>query len=107
MQTFPDVTVTELAQMKEKQADFTLLDVRELHEYEICNIEGVLIPMQTLPDRLNELNKDQHIVVHCRSGGRSSKVKDYLLANGFSKVSNLTGGIMAWIDQINPALTKY
>lgn len=107
MQTYPDVTVTELAQMKEQKADFTLLDVREPHEYEICHIDGLLIPMQSLPNRLNELNKEQHIVVHCRSGGRSLKVKEYLLANGFTKVSNLTGGIMAWIDQINPTLTKY
>lgn len=89
-------------------ADFTLVDVREVHEYQICRIEKAqLIPLGELPKRLNELDKNADIVMHCKMGGRSAKACDVLRANGFTKVRNMTGGILAWADKVDPSVPKY
>lgn len=84
-----------------------VLDVREPHEYQICNIGGHLIPLNDLPRRLGELEKDREIVVHCRSGVRSAKAAEFLRANGFKDVKNLAGGILAWAEKIDPKMQKY
>ena len=83
-----------------------LLDVREPHEYQIAQIGGHLIPQGDLPNRLNELDKNQEIVVHCKSGGRSQKAAELLQQSGF-KVKNLAGGITAWSDQVDARVPKY
>ena len=87
--------------------DLFILDVREPHEYQICNIGGHLIPLGDLPKRVNELDSSQEIVAHCRSGVRSAKAVDFLRQAGFKKVHNLAGGILAWADRVDPKMPKY
>jgi len=85
-----------------------LLDVREVREYEICHIADVtLIPMNTVPARLDELDPAAEIVCICHHGGRSMQVAAFLERNGFDKVSNLTGGVHAWSQQVDPAMPTY
>lgn len=106
--TMNTITVDELQQLlMEQPEDICILDVRRPDEYAICNINGQLIPLAELPNRLSEVDKTKHVVVHCRSGGRSAKATQLLMEANFPRVSNLTGGIMAWIDKIDPSLTKY
>ena len=86
----------------------TLLDVREPWEYETCHIEGAaLMPMQTVPARIDDLDEDGEIVCICHHGARSLQVAAFLERHGFAKVSNLTGGIHAWALQVDPAMPKY
>ncbi len=93
---------------KEARNDnFLLLDVREPYEIQIANIGGKLIPQNDVQNRLDELNPEQEILIYCRSGARSQKIAELLKANGFSKVSNVAGGILAWADEIDPTLQKY
>ena len=89
--------------------DVFILDVREPHEYQEVNIGAPLIPVGDLPNRVGELaaHKDREIVVHCKTGGRSQKAALALKQAGFTNVSNLTGGITAWADKIDPSLPKY
>lgn len=103
----PDITVQELEALKKAKADILILDVRNQDEYEICNLGGLLIPWVELPARLSELNKEQHIVVHCHAGGRSRKATEYLLSQGFKRVQNLRGGITAWANEIDGTMRKY
>jgi len=85
-----------------------LLDVRNPEEIMICRIEGsTVIPLPELPRRLDELDRDRAIVVHCKSGARSAKAVDLLKAAGFARVTNLTGGILGWIDEVDPSLPRY
>ncbi len=84
-----------------------MLDVREPHEYEICNLDGQLIPLGELADRIGELNQDHEIIVHCKMGGRSAKAVQLLRDNGFDKVFNMRGGITAWAEQVDPLIPKY
>jgi len=87
--------------------DLFVLDVREPHEYQICNIGGHLIPLGDLPRRVNELDTSKEIVAHCRSGVRSAKAVNFLRQAGFKKVHNLAGGILAWADRVDPNMPKY
>lgn len=85
-----------------------LLDVREPWEAGICRLSGsVLIPMRDLPARLAELNKDAETVVICHHGVRSYHAARYLETMGFSSVINLSGGVAAWADEIDPAMPRY
>jgi len=85
-----------------------IVDVREPQEIQICRIQGsVLIPLGDLPRRFSELDANAVIVCQCRSGVRSAKAQDFLRSRGFSNVRNLTGGILAWIDQVDPSQPKY
>lgn len=87
---------------------FTLVDVREPHEYQIGNIAcAKLIPLGDLPKRVNELNSADEIVAHCKSGTRSAKAVEFLKAAGFKKVKNMKGGILAWSDKVDPRVPKY
>jgi adenylyltransferase/sulfurtransferase len=102
-----EITVQELEKMRNEKADFLLLDVRDQFEYDICNLQGKLIPLAELPERLSELNSDQKIVVHCKGGGRSSRAVDFLQQNGFKDAYNLKGGISTWWREIDPLMEKY
>ncbi len=103
-----DITVTELKDLIDRRADFDLIDVREPHEFEIGRIPGSrLIPLNTLEGRLGELDPKRRIVMHCKSGGRSRKACDLLLAKGFKDVSNVAGGILQWAQAIDPSVPKY
>ncbi len=87
-----------------------LLDVREPFEWDIVNLSDLgafLIPLGELSERIAELPSDREIVVHCRSGVRSAKAADILSDSGFSGLYNLNGGILGWIDEVDPCLPKY
>lgn len=103
----PQISVQELHSLRESKADFFLLDVRNPNEYSICNLGGHLIPYAELPSRLNELNREQHIIIHCHAGGRSSRATEFLLQQGFKHVSNLQGGITAWANEIDKTMPTY
>ncbi len=107
MSVMPEMNVQELKQKLDAKEDIFVLDVREPHEYQICNINAHLIPLGQLPARVGELDPDKHIVVHCRSGKRSADAVEILRKAGFEKVQNLAGGILAWADKIDPKMTKY
>ncbi len=93
-----DITAEQLKELLENEEAINLIDVREEHEYEDDNLGGILIPLGEIPDRLDELEamKGQEIYIHCRSGARSGKAKNYLISQGFEKVHNVLGGIMAF-----------
>jgi len=103
----PTISVEELKHRLDEGDDLFVLDVREPHEYQICNINGYLIPLNDLPKRVNELDSSREIVAHCRSGMRSAKAVQFLRQSGFKKVKNLTGGILAWAEKIDPKMPKY
>ena len=107
MTTGTDMTVEELDRWRRDQTAHVLVDVREPSEAAICRIDGShLIPLGSLAQRLNELPTDQPIVVHCKHGGRSARATAMLRAKGYD-ARNLTGGIAAWTDRIEPSLTRY
>jgi sulfur-carrier protein adenylyltransferase/sulfurtransferase len=103
----PEMTVEELKRRLDAGENLFVLDVREPHEYQICNIGGHLIPLGDLPNRVNELDSSREIVAHCRSGVRSAKAVNFLQQAGFKKVHNLAGGILAWADRVDPKMPKY
>jgi adenylyltransferase/sulfurtransferase len=103
----PEIQVEEFKRRLDAGEDIYVLDVREPHEYQICNIHGHLIPLGDLPKRVHELDSSLEIVVHCKSGARSAKAVDFLRQSGFKRVTNLTGGILAWADRIDTSLPKY
>jgi sulfur-carrier protein adenylyltransferase/sulfurtransferase len=103
----PEMQPEELKQRLDAGEDIFILDVREPHEYQICNLNGYLIPLGDLPKRVHELDSSREIVAHCRSGVRSAKAVDFLRQTGFRKVKNLAGGVLAWSDRVDPKMPKY
>jgi len=103
----PEITPKELKTRLDRGDDIYVLDVREPHEYQICNINGTLIPLGDLSRRVSELDTSREIVAHCRSGARSAKAVDFLRTAGFRKIWNLKGGILAWSDEVDPSVPKY
>src|SRR5579859_4449427 len=103
----PEITPRELKSRLDRGDDLFILDVREPHEYQICNLKGHLIPLGELPRRVHELDSSREIVAHCRSGKRSAEAVDFLRKAGFRKVLNLKGGILAWSDEVDPSVPKY
>jgi adenylyltransferase/sulfurtransferase len=103
-----DISAVALKQRLDRGDALTIIDVREPNEYQINRIAGSsLIPLGDVPQRYKELNPDDEIVVHCKMGGRSAKAADFLRSVGFKKVLNLTGGILDWIDKVDPTQPKY
>jgi sulfur-carrier protein adenylyltransferase/sulfurtransferase len=103
----PEMTPRELKARLDRGDDLYILDVREPHEYQICNIKGHLLPLGELPRRVHELDSSREIVAHCRSGKRSAEAVDFLRKAGFRKIHNLKGGILAWSDEVDPSVPKY
>lgn len=101
-----EVTVQELKEKRESDADFFLLDVREDVEYLVSNLDGEHIPLGQLENRMKEIEdkKNEEVVVMCRSGGRSSQAVSLLESNGFENVHNLKGGMKAWASEIDPSV---
>ena len=97
------------AKLKEPgQGKPLLLDVREPWEFQICRIEGSqLLPMGEIPARAGELDQQAEVVVICHHGGRSLQVALFLEKQGFSDVTNLTGGVDAWAKNVDPAMPVY
>ena len=95
-----DITVEQVKERLESGEKFNFIDVREEWEYEERNIGAQLIPLGELPNRLSEIEsmKDQEIVVHCKSGGRSGQAKKFLNSQGYNNVRNMLGGITAYLE---------
>jgi sulfur-carrier protein adenylyltransferase/sulfurtransferase len=103
-----DMTVTELKARMDSGNPPALIDVREPHEHQICRIPGAtLIPAAQLASRLSEFDPLEEVVVHCRSGARSTQAVLMMREKGFTHARNLKGGVLAWVDEVDPSQTKY
>jgi rhodanese-related sulfurtransferase len=108
MSNVPAIDVEKLRDMLKAPEPPLVIDVREPRENEICSIPGsILIPLGSLPEHLGEVPKTRVIVLHCHHGGRSSRATAYLRAQGYDKAFNLTGGIHAWSERIDPNVKTY
>lgn len=102
------ITVKELQQLRESGEDFQLIDVREQFEYEIADMQGELIPLNTVPDNVDKISRTKKVIVHCKGGGRSGRIIQWLEENHeFDNLYNLEGGITAWANEIDPNVPKY
>jgi sulfur-carrier protein adenylyltransferase/sulfurtransferase len=108
-QNVPEITVQELKARIDAGKRPFLLDVREPDEFELVNLDGLLIPLGELPHRIDELDayRDEPVVVHCRSGARSARAVQFLQQHGFDEIYNLKGGILAWSREIDPSMPQY
>ena len=104
-----EITVQELKEKMDAGEDFQLIDVRQPNEYEFAKIEGAkLIPLGEILQRMDELDDSKEIVMQCKSGGRSARAITALEQAGYKgEMANLTGGITAWSDEIDPTVPKY
>jgi adenylyltransferase/sulfurtransferase len=103
-----EIEVTEVKEKLDRGDNFVLIDVREPHEYQICNIPGAkLVPLGEVPKHLDEFDKSADIVIHCKSGMRSARACGIFKAAGFEHVRNMKGGILAWSDRVDPSVPKY
>src|SRR5215207_4177728 len=103
----PEISVKELKDKLDNGDGVSVLDVREPHEYEVANIGARLIPLNELPERLAELDRDVPLAVHCKTGGRSARAVKLLQETGFQNAFNVEGGITAWSEEIDPSVPKY
>jgi sulfur-carrier protein adenylyltransferase/sulfurtransferase len=103
----PEITVKELKEKLDNGEGVSVLDVREPHEYEVANISARLIPLGELPERLVELDQNDNLAIHCKTGGRSARAVKLLQDAGFQNVYNVKGGITAWSEEIDPSVPKY
>ena len=106
----PAITVMELKQRLDRGDPLTLIDVREPHEWDIANLEEYgarLIPLGSLPARMNEIGSAEEVVLFCRTGGRSARALRQLRDAGFRRLWNLEGGLHAWSDAIDPSMPRY
>ena len=103
-----EITARELYDLQVRGEDIQIIDVREPHEYEIANISGELIPLATVSANADKIDRNKKVIVHCKMGGRSAKAIHELEEKfGFTNLYNLKGGILGWIDEVQPELTKY
>ena len=103
-----DITPAQLDAMRRENPALFILDVREPFELDICRIEGSWeIPLGQLPQRYAEVPKDRDVVVHCKVGGRSAQAVEFLKSRGYTRVKNLAGGILRWIEEVDDSLSKY
>ena len=105
---FVELTPRELQARLERGEKLQLIDVREQFEWDIARIPGArLVPLATLPDVVDTLERDREVVVYCKGGSRSRAAATHLADAGFARVTNLTGGILRWRDDVDPALPRY
>ncbi len=103
-----EITVKELKNKFDNNEDFMLLDVRNIQEVLFSKINGSIhIPMNEIMNRINELDSNKEIIIQCKSGKRSARVCEYLMTQNFKNVKNLTGGIIAWSDEIDNSIQVY
>jgi adenylyltransferase/sulfurtransferase len=103
-----EITVEELKRRIDRGEELFILDVRNPEEFQIGRIPGsTLLPLPALPQRFRELDPDRELIVHCKSGMRSQKAIDFLRSQGFTKLVNVKGGILAWSERIDPSVPKY
>lgn len=106
----PEIEPTALKARLDAGERPTLVDVREAYEREIADLPDVgqlRIPLGEVAERVADVPRDEEVVVYCRSGGRSGSVVQFLRAQGFEKVVNLRGGVLAWQEDVDPSLTRY
>ncbi len=103
----PQMTATELKQRLDRGDQIEVVDVREPWEHQTANIGGRLIPLNEVPQRMGEIDREREIVIHCKSGGRSQRAAEFLAQAGYEKVWNLAGGITAWSNEVDPSVPKY
>ena len=103
----PQLSVKDLKRRIDAGENLFILDVREPFEYQIANIGGKLIPQNEVPQRIGEIDRNQEIIVQCKSGGRSQRIAEFLKQSGYPNVTNLAGGILAWSDEVDPRVPKY
>ncbi|HEX8692371.1 MAG TPA: molybdopterin-synthase adenylyltransferase MoeB [Longimicrobium sp.] len=106
----PEMTAAELKERLDRGESIAIIDVREPFEWDIANLGGYgarLIPMRELPRRLGEIDPGETVVMQCRSGTRSAQTTAFLRRQGYPRVWNLQGGILAWADEVDPSLQKY
>jgi adenylyltransferase/sulfurtransferase len=104
-----EVTVQDVkAALADPKLGIKLIDVREPDEYQIAHIEGAtLLPLSALQQRFTELDPNTTYYIHCHSGGRSMRALQFLRQQGFKSLKNVSGGITAWSDEIDPSVPKY
>ncbi|MCC7231975.1 MAG: rhodanese-like domain-containing protein [Bacteroidia bacterium] len=103
-----EITPRELKQKMDSGEDFQLIDIREEFEFEICNLNGELIPMGNILLETDKISRSRTVVIHCKSGGRSSVIVSALEKNfGFTNIYNLKGGILAYAREVDPSITLY
>ncbi len=103
-----EITVQELKELRDSGADFQLIDVREPHEYDICNLDGELIPQGDIPRSVGRVDRIKKVILQCRSGARSGNMVQWLEKNhGFTNLYNLKGGILAWAREVDPEMPTY
>lgn len=108
MSQVKEITVQELKKMRDENIAHQLIDVREEHEADIATINGLLIPMGEVMDRIDEIKKDIPVIVHCRSGARSRAIVEALQNNfNYTNLHNLKGGILAWANEIDNSISTY
>ncbi len=103
-----DITPEQLKRRIDAGENLFVLDVRNPNEFAICRIPGtVLVPLLELPSRFAEVPKDREVIVHCKSGMRSAKAIEFLKAQGYTRLVNLTGGVLGWAEKVDPGMPKY
>jgi len=103
-----EISSRELYDLQVRGEDIQIIDVREPHEYQIANMGGELIPLATVSASADKIDRNKKVIVHCKMGGRSAKAIHELEEKfGFTNLYNLKGGILGWIDEVQPELTKY
>ena len=99
------IEVEQIRKLLDEKAPIVLIDVREPAETAVSRIAGSkLIPLGELPARVGELDRNADIVIHCKAGGRSARACEFLLGQGFQKVRNVTGGLLAWAQRVDPSI---
>ena len=103
-----EITATELKKRLDAGDDIQLIDVRQPDENAFARIPGAkLIPLGQILNRMSEIDENRETVIHCKMGGRSAKAVELMRQNGFKNVQNMTGGILAWSDKVDPSVPKY
>jgi sulfur-carrier protein adenylyltransferase/sulfurtransferase len=104
-----EISVAEASRIfREQSRPSKMVDVREASELQICRVDGALhIPMSEIPQRSSSLPRDQPLLILCHHGGRSLAVTKFLRANGFPQAINVSGGIEAWAEEIDPSMRRY
>lgn len=97
-----EISVSELSEVLENDPSSVLIDVREKDEFDEVNLAGILIPMSEIEARWAEIPKEGNVYIHCRSGKRSRTAIEFLKSKGYGNCFNVTGGIMAWLNEVNP-----
>ncbi len=107
--TVQSISAQELKEKMDTSEDFLLLDVRQQDEYDFVNLDGTLIPLGQLSQRITEIDayKDKDVVVMCRTGSRSAQAARILVREGFQNVYNLSGGITGWSRDVDPSMPTY